>query len=232
MRKSATPKLYVSVDCVVFGYSERQLYLPLFRRRDDGRDPFPGCWSLAGGPLQAGERFEDSCRRKLEEDIGLKVEFLEQLYTFDDPARDPRDRAISVSYYALIRWTDAPLRCGPEASEAKWFAWDELPTGPYAFDHKLIIDKAAERLRGKIQYQPIGLNLLDDEFSLPDLQAIYDTVLGRELDRRNFSKKLLSYDLLQPTRLIRKGRGRPTQLYRFNREIYQRLQAGGFSIGC
>ena len=224
-------KIFVSVDSVVFGYKDRQVYIPLFRRKNKKDEPFPNHWSLPGGPLLGNERFEESCRRKLEEDIGLRVEFLEQLYSFDDPKRDPRDRSISVSYFAFIRWPESNLQCGSDASEARWFQWNNLPKSGYAFDHKKIIEAAIKRLRNKLLYQPIGLSLLPNEFSLPDLKAIYDTVLGYEIDRRNFSKKILSFGLLIPTEKEQIGRGRPRQLYRFDRNRYQELQSGGFEIG-
>ncbi len=225
-------KIFVSVDSVIFGYRDRQLFVPLFRRRvQGGGEPFPDCWSLPGGPLLDGETFEAACRRKLEEDIGLKIEYLEQLYTFGAPERDPRDRAISVSYFAFIRWPENPLVAGRDAREARWFPLDAIPTGPFAFDHREILDTAIQRLRGKLLYQPIGLNLLDDEFSMADLLAIYEAVLPRKLDRRNFSKKILSFKLLTPSRVVARARGRPTQLFRFDRKIYQSLQREGFSIG-
>lgn len=224
-------KLFVSVDSVIFGYRDRHLYVPLFLRRSRrAAEPFPDCWSLPGGPLLEGETFEEACRRKLEEDIGLQIEYLEQLYTFGDPNRDPRDRAISVSYFALIRWTDKPLVAGPDVREARWFDLNSLPKGSYAFDHRKILEAAIQRLRGKILYQPIGLNLLDEEFSMTDLKAIYDTVLGREMDKRNFAKKMLSFELLIPTHIQRRPLGRPTQLYRFDQKVYEKLQNGGFAI--
>jgi len=232
-RPALHKKIFVSVDAVIFGYRDRKLFVPLFRRRAQGKgEPFPDCWSLPGGPLLDGETFEAACRRKLEEDIGLRIEYLEQLYTFGAPERDPRDRAISVSYFALIRWPDNPLVAGRDAREARWFSLDDLPAGPYAFDHREILSTAIQRLRGKLLYQPIGLNLLDAEFSMADLLAIYEAVLPRKLDRRNFSKKILSFGLLVPIRVAPRARGRPTQLYHFDRRVYQALQREGFSIGA
>jgi len=226
-------KIFVSVDSVIFAYHDRKLYLPLFRRRaDKPREPFPDHWSLPGGPLLERETLEDGCRRKLEEDIGLEIEYMEQLYTFGAPDRDPRERAISVSYFALIRWPDKELAGGADVGELRWFELKFLPSGPFAFDHREIIETAIIRLRGKLQYQPIGLNLMADEFSIADLKALYDTVLDRDLDKRNFVKKLLSFNLLVPTRKLQGAKGRPTQLYRFDPEVYERLQRGGFSLGA
>lgn len=226
-------KFYVSVDSVIFAYHDRKMYIPLFRRKGDrSHEPFPDHWSLPGGPLLAGETLEQACRRKLEEDIGLKIEYLEQLYTFGAPDRDPRDRAISVGYFALIRWPDEDLQEGQDVRELQWFEFDALPSGPYAFDHHDIIKAAMSRLQSKVQYQPIGLNLAGDEFSITDLKSIYEVLLGRELDKRNFVKKLLSFGLLIPTRKMQGAKGRPTQLYRFDTEVYEQLQQGGFSLGA
>lgn len=232
-RVSALKKIFVSVDSVIFAYHDRKLYLPLFKRKGERPgEPFPNRWSLPGGPLLEGETLEDACHRKIEEDIGLEIEYLEQLYTFGAPKRDPRDRAISVSYFALIRWPERKLKPGADVGEIRWFELKSLPRGRFAFDHREIIETAIQRLRAKLQYQPIGLNLLGDEFSIADLKALYDTVLDRELDKRNFVKKMLSYDLLVPTRKFQGPKGRPTQLYRFDSDVYERLQKGGFSIGA
>lgn len=226
-------KIFVSVDSVIFAYHERRLHLPLFRRKPVRADePFANFWSLPGGPIQAEETFEEACRRKLEEDIGLEIEYLEQLYTFGAPRRDPRERAISVSYFALIRWPDQALRPGPDVGELRWFEIGSLPRGRFAFDHREIVETAIQRLRAKLQYQPIGLNLMEDEFSIGDLKALYDTVLGRDLDKRNFSKKILSFGLLIPTQKRQGRRGRPKQLYRFDPKVYRQLEKGGFSLGA
>jgi len=225
-------KFFVSVDSVIFAYHERQLFIPLFKRRSvSPSEPFPGHWSLAGGPILPGEDFEQACRRKLEEDLGLDIEYLEQLYTFGAPDRDPRERAISVAYFALIRWPRQELSAGADTSDTRWFEVRSLPEGPYAFDHQLIIAAALQRLRAKVQYQPVGLNLLAEEFSVADLMALYHALLERELDKRNFVKKLLSFSLLVPTRKFQGPKGRPTQLYQFDRAVYQALQHEGFSIG-
>jgi len=223
-------KLFVSVDSVVFGYRDRRIFLALFMRREGKGEPFPRCWSIPGGPVEKEETFEQACERKLQEDLGLHVEYLEQLYTFGAPDRDPRDRAVSVAYYALTRMPDTPFILGEDVASAGWFPIDELPEGPWAFDHKRIIGTALERLRGKLTYAPIGVNLLPKEFSLPDLKAIYEAILGNELDRRNFQKRILATELLIPTRTIKSPRGKPTQLYRFDAKKYAKYQRDGYVL--
>lgn len=229
-QKSSLSKIYVSVDCVVFGYSERRIHLALFMRRERSRERFPNCWSIPGGPICTGETLEDACYRKLREDLGLEVEYLEQLYTFGAPDRDPRERSISVSYYALTQMPRLPLVLGTDVKSAGWFPIDELPDAPWAFDHREIVDAAIRRLRGKLTYEPVGVNLLPDEFSIPDLKAIYDAILGANLDRRNFAKRILATGLLIPTRSVKSARGKPTQLYQFDAQRYEQFKREGYTL--
>lgn len=220
-------KFIVSVDCVIFGYMNNAIYIPLLMR---AVEPFEDCWSLPGGPIFENETPEQACMRKLEEDIGLKIEYIEQLYTFGGPTRDPRDRAFSISHFALIEETERPLIWGRDSRTAQWFHIDKLPEGKWAFDHEEIVKMAIKRLRGKLTYEPIGLSLLPEEFSLPELKNIYDVILGTELDRRNFYKKIKATGLLIPTGTVPSSRGKPTQLYRFDRERYNQLKLEGFSF--
>jgi len=223
-----TPAFVVSVDCVVFAYRNRAIYLPLLLR---ARAPFIDAWSLPGGPIQADETPEAACLRKLREDIGLKAEYVEQLYTFGEPDRDPRRRAFSIAYFALIRESDESLQWGPDTRTAQWFHLDKLPEHPWAFDHEKIVAMALKRLRAKVGYEPIGLHWLPKEFSLSELRQIYEVILGRSLDRRNFYKKLKGTGLLIPTRTQPSPRGKPTQLFRFDRGRYARLREEGFEFG-
>lgn len=218
----------VSVDSVIFAYINKAVYIPLMLR---GVAPFEDCWSLPGGPIMADETPEQACLRKLQDDIGLKVEYIEQLYTFGAPDRDPRKRAFSISYFALIAETDRPLQWSHDSRTAEWFHIDKLPTESWAFDHQEIVQMAIKRLRAKLSYEPVGLSLLPPDFSLSELKNIYDVILGAELDRRNFYKKIKSTDLLIPTKKLTGQRGKPTQLYRFDKERYQQLKEEGFSFG-
>jgi len=220
-------KLIVSVDTVIFGYIHGVIYTPLYRRIEKKDEPFPGHWSLPGGPIQTEESFETACKRKLKEDLGIKVEYLEQLYTFGSPGRDPRNRSISVSYIALIRLHPDQLNHDTD-SDIQWFSISEKPKSRWAFDHANILDMAIKRLKAKVTYEPIGLNLLDEEFSIPQLQALYESILERKLDRRNFAKKIHSFSLLIPTVKLSEGRGRPTQLFKFDMNQYRRLIKDGF----
>ncbi|MDQ8207869.1 NUDIX domain-containing protein [Coraliomargarita sp. SDUM461003] len=231
-RKAARPtelsSFIVSVDSVIFAYMNQAVYIPLIMR---AVEPFQDCWSLPGGPILEKETPESACLRKLEEDMGLKVEYLEQLYTFGAPDRDPRKRAFSISYFALIAESEEPLSWGQDSRTAQWFHIDQLPEVGWAFDHQQIVQMAIKRLRAKLSYEPVGLSLLAEEFSLSELKRIYDVILGTELDRRNFQKKLKSTGLLIPTRTVPSPRGKPSQLYRFDEARYQQLKEEGLSFG-
>jgi 8-oxo-dGTP diphosphatase len=219
----------VSVDSVIFAYMNQAVYIPLIMR---GVEPFMDCWSLPGGPILEKEAPEDACLRKLEEDMGLKVEYLEQLYTFGAPDRDPRKRAFSISYFALIAQSEEDqLSWGQDSRTAQWFHIDQLPTKGWAFDHLEIVQMAIRRLRAKLSYEPVGLSLLSEEFSLSELKRIYDVILGTELDRRNFQKKLKATGFLIPTRTVPSPRGKPTQFYRFDEARYAELKEEGFAFG-
>ncbi len=221
-------KFIISVDTVIFGYLDGVIYTPLYRRNPKKGEPYPNLWSLPGGPIQSDENFEDACKRKLQEDLNIKVEYLEQLYTFGNPNRDPRRRAISVSYIALIRLSLNQLSNDTLDRSRKWFPLTEIPKSEWAFDHLDIFTTAIKRLKSKLTYEPIGFNLLDNEFSMPQLQALYESILERQLDRRNFAKKIHSFSLLTPTVKVSEGRGRPTQMFKFDTKQYKRLTKDGF----
>ncbi|MGJ8639904.1 MAG: NUDIX hydrolase [Opitutaceae bacterium] len=218
----------VSVDSVIFAYKNNAVYIPLIMR---GLEPFLDCWSLPGGPILETEAPETACLRKLEEDMGLKVEYLEQLYTFGAPDRDPRKRAFSISYFALIAESGDPLQWGQDSRTAQWFHIDQLPEEGWAFDHQAIVKMAVKRLRAKLSYEPVGLSLLSEEFGLSELKRLYDVILGTELDRRNFQKKMKSTGLLIPTRTVPSPRGKPTQLFRFDEARYAELKEEGYAFG-
>lgn len=217
----------VTTDCVVFALGEGQLEVLLVER---GRGPFVGALALPGGFLLAGETLEACARRELREETGLEDVYLEQLCTFGAPERDPRGRVVSVAYVALTHRGHAP-RGGSDASAASWYAVETLPRERLAFDHTEIIDAALERLRGKVRYRPIGFELLPEVFSLGDLRRLYETLLGIELDRRNFQKKMRSFGILVDTKKTEvDGPGRPAKLYRFDKKRYRALEASGFEM--
>jgi 8-oxo-dGTP diphosphatase len=218
------PRAALTVDCVVFGFGGGELQVLLIRR---GLAPFKGQWALPGGFVRLDETLDEAARRELEEETGLQQVFLEQLYTFGAVKRDPRERVVSVTYYALVRPADHKTVAATDAEAAEWFPVSKLPA--LAFDHQVIFDSALERLRGKLTYEPIGFELLPEKFTLTQLQRLYEAVLGQELDKRNFRKKVLSFGLLEALKEThRDGAHRPAQLFRFNVRSYQRLKKKGF----
>ncbi|WP_367870442.1 NUDIX domain-containing protein [Luteolibacter sp. Populi] len=217
------PRPALTVDCVVFGFDATGLQVLLIRR---GVKPFLGAWALPGGFVLMEEDLEAAARRELEEETGLKGVFLEQLCTFGEPGRDPRGRVVSVAFYALVRPDQHPAKGDTDASDAAWFPADRLPA--LAFDHAAILAAGLERLRGKIRYQPVGFELLPQQFTLAQLQALYEAILGRPLDKRNFRKKLLAFDFLVPLEAYAGGSHRPARLHRFDRKKYQALVRKGF----
>ena len=217
----------VTVDVVIFAFDPRAgLKVMLVRR---GVEPFRGRWALPGGFVRPDETIDAAARRELEEETGLRDVFLEQLYTFGDPGRDPRERVITVAHYALVASTGHAVKATGDAAAARWFDADGALG--LAFDHNAILAAARERLRGKVRYQPIGFELLPDVFPLRDLQRLYEVVLGRELDKRNFRKKILQMNVLRETAELETDvRHRPSRLYAFDRDNYRRLTEAGFNF--
>ncbi|MBF6589363.1 MAG: NUDIX hydrolase [Ktedonobacterales bacterium] len=209
---SAYERPSVTVDVVILTVRNGRLEVLLVARR---HWPFEGMWAIPGGFVGPKESLEAAARRELEEETSVRDVFIEQLYTFGDPGRDPRTRVITVVYYALIRADTLRIRAADDAGDAAWFPISELP--PLAFDHARILDYTWQRLRGKLEYTTIGYQLLSREFTLRDLQAVYEAILNRPLDKRNFRKKVLSTGILERVDDSRKaGPHRPAALYRFN----------------
>ena len=220
------PRAALTVDCVVFGFDGGGLQVLLIRR---ALAPFKDKWALPGGFVRVEETLDEAARRELEEETGLKDVFLEQLYTFGAVTRDPRERVVSVAYYALVNLQGHQPKAASDAAEADWFALDALPK--LAFDHKEILRVARERLRAKVRYQPIGFELLPEKFSLSALQRLYETVLDTSLDKRNFRKKLGEMDFVVATGELESGvTHRRAQLFRFDEKKYQALMKRGFNF--
>jgi 8-oxo-dGTP diphosphatase len=220
------PRPAVTTDCVVFGLDDEDLKILLIKR---ALAPFKGRWALPGGFTRIGESLEDTARRELAEETGLDKVFLEQLYTFSDPGRDPREHVITAAYYALVNLSEHTVVASTDASSAGWFGLAALPH--LAFDHATILEVACERLRGKIRYQPIGFELLPRKFPVRDLQRMYEKILGRKLDKRNFRKKILSMGILTELDETETDVAhRAARLYRFNTAKYDRMRKQGFNF--
>ena len=217
----------LAVDAIVFGYSREDGVSVLLIQRK--YHPFKGGWAIPGGFVLEDESLEEAVSRELMEETGVEANYLEQLYTFGDPGRDPRHRVVSVAYFGLVKSSEyQQLKASTDAENAQWFSIKKLP--PLAFDHRQIIGVAIQRLQAKIRYQPVGFELLDKQFPFSDLEQLYTALLDRPINRRNFSKKILSFGFLEETGELSAsgGKGRPSKMFRFNQKRYKELLKGGF----
>lgn len=220
---TSIPHLAVAVDVVLFTIREDTLQLVLVRRK---APPFRGMWALPGGFVREHESLEEAALRELAEETNVRDVYLEQLYTFGEVARDPRMRVISVVYYALINSDMQDLRSGHDAEDATWFSVYDRPE--LAFDHATIVEYALRRLRYKLEYAPVAFQLLPKRFTLTELQRVYEFILSRDLDKRNFRRKILSLGFLRKTEeRKRDGAHRPAQLYEFVEEKFDEATGGG-----
>ena len=229
MKLSDYPAPSVTADCVVFGVTFESggpaLRVLLIER---GEEPFEGAVALPGGFVRIDESVDDAARRELREETGLGDVFLEQLFTFGALDRDPRGRVVSVAYYALVNLADHRLQSGTDARAARWVP--VLEARGLAFDHDQILAVALERLRAKVRYQPIGFEMLPELFKLSQLQALYEAILGRPLDKRNFRKRFLAMGLLTQEGEERGVPHRAARLFRFDKRRYQDLRRKGFDF--
>ena len=217
------PRPALTVDCIIFGLDDEGLKVLLIER---GIPPFEGMWAIPGGFVSPGESVDDAAARELQEETGLQKVFLEQLYTFGEPKRDPREHVVSVAYYALVNLTEHQLEASTDARSAAWFSVTDVPA--LAFDHNEIFEIALARLKGKVRYQPIGFELLPKKFTLTQLQQMYETILEKPLDKRNFRKKVLSLGVLKGLNEVEKDVAhRAAQLYSFDERAYRRMQKKG-----
>jgi 8-oxo-dGTP diphosphatase len=215
----------IAVDAIVFGYSNNQLNVLLIKQKFG---LLKKKWALVGGFVKDDESLSEAVNRELIEETGIKVNYLEQLYTFGDNIyRDPRFRVVSIAYFALVNSTILKPKADSDAEDAQWFSMTDLPL--LAFDHSIILNKAYERLQNKLTYQPIGFDLLNNEFLFSELENLYCTILEKEIDRRNFRKKIMSFGIVEETeRYGSKKSGRPAKLFKFNKEKYAQLEQNGF----
>lgn len=220
----AYPRPALTVDVVLFGWNGERLEVLLIER---GGEPFAGHWALPGGFVEMEESLRAAALRELKEETDVDEVFLEQLYTFGEPGRDPRGRVVSVAWYALVARAEHEPRAATDAADARWFAADDLPA--LAFDHDRIVEVARTRLRAKVRYAPIGFELLPERFTLTQLQELYEAIEGRSLDKRNFRKKIKKLGVLQELDEVQRGVAhRPSRLYAFHRERYEALTASGW----
>ncbi len=225
---SGVQHIKVSVDAVVFGYTSKEGLSVLLIQRKIA--PFKGMWALPGGLIGDHESLEQAVERELKEETGISINYLEQLYSFGQPDRDPRNRVISITYYGLVKPDAFELQANTDAADVAWSNIRSLP--PLAFDHQQIIQVAHDRLKSKILYEPIGFELLDEKFAFSELEKLYMAVLDRPIDRRNFKKKISKFDFLENTKEKQalEGAGRPGDLYRFNEAKYTEAKRKGINF--
>lgn len=222
--KSYEP-LLLAIDCIIFGFDGTQLKALLIKR---GFEPQKGKWSLMGGFVRKEEGVDDAAKRILDQLTGLHDIYMEQLHVFGEVARDPGGRVVSVAYYALIKIDDYSREL-MEEHRAEWFPLSQVPD--LIFDHKKMIGMAMERLRQKVASYPIGFALLPHKFTLPQLQALYEAIYETTLDKRNFTRKILSFKILQKLEEKEKESSRKgAYLYVFDSKKYRKLEQDGFKI--
>jgi ADP-ribose pyrophosphatase YjhB (NUDIX family) len=218
-------KMYVAIDCIIFGFDSGKLKLLIFKRRVK---PFIGTWSLIGSFVKLDEDVAEAAKRVLAEITGLKNVFMEELKSYGKANRDPGSRCISIGQYALIRIGDSDKKL-VEIHGAHWYELDKVPN--LALDHNQMVQDALERLKRKARYQPIGFELLPEKFTIPQLQQLYESIYQKELDSRNFRKKVLSYNVL--IKLEEKDKyssRRGAFLYKFDDINYQKLLKSGYNF--
>ena len=220
------PRAALTVDCVVFGLDDDGLQILLVQR---GIAPFRGAWALPGGFVRVDETVEDAARRELREETSVERVHLEQFGVFDALDRDPRERVISIAHYGLVKLLDHRVRAATDAAKAAWFSVDDIPR--LAFDHAKIVEAAQNALKSKVRTEPVGFELLPPKFKLTQLQRLYEAILGKPLDKRNFRKKVLALDLLEELDEVEEDVAhRAARLYRFDERKYRALAKRGFDF--
>ena len=218
------PHPSVTTDCVIFGFDGVKLKVLLVER---GMAPYKGRWAFPGGFLNMDESAEEGALRELKEETGLEGAYIRQFHTFSAPQRDPRERVITIAYYALVRMQE--VKGGDDAADARWFALDEVP--PLAFDHDQILRKAEKTLRQQIHFEPVGFELLPEKFTIKQLQNLYEAILDMRFDRRNFYNKMRRLGMLELTGdTANPSQRREANLFSFNAEKYAELKSKGFQL--
>ena len=218
------PHPCVTTDCVIFGFDGTKLNVLLIQR---GIEPFKGRWAFPGGFIKMDETTLEGAKRELYEETGLKDAYIRQFHTFSAVNRDPRERVITVAYYALVRISE--VKGGDDAAKAEWFSLEQVPS--LAFDHDMILRQAMTELRKQIHFEPIGFELLPEKFTMTQIQHLYEAILGVKFDRRNFCNKMLKLGILteleEKLTLVNK---KVAFLYKFNAESYQLMKEKGFRL--
>lgn len=218
------PHPAVTTDCVIFGFDGERLQVLLIER---GIEPFKGRWAFPGGFIKMDETAEEGALRELKEETGMENAFIQQFHTFSNPLRDPRERVITIAFYALVRIQE--VKGGDDAASARWFPLDEIPA--LAFDHDHMLRMATQRLRQEIHFHPIGFELLSEKFTLRELQSLYEAILGITFDRRNFAKKMLHLEILNELdETVWPTPKREAKLFSFNAGKYEELKRKGFRM--
>ena len=216
----------VSVDCVIFGYDTTDLKVLLIKR---GEEPYLNYWAVPGDLINHQENIDQSVKRVLKDLTGLSNVFMEQVKTFGDVGRHPFGRVFTVAYYSLIKISDYELNPSSFAVEAKWHSVTRI--GELAFDHNKVFASCKERLVESVKRKPIGFELLPKEFTLTELQNLYETILQEPFDKRNFRKKINSMKLLIDTGKTQKSVShRPAKLYKFDNKKYKNLKKVGYNF--
>ena len=218
------PHPSVTTDCVIFGFDGIRLNVLLIER---GVEPFKGRWALPGGFIRMDETALEGAKRELYEETGLKDAYIKQFHAYSEVNRDPRERVITIAYYALVRISE--VKGGDDAAKAQWFPLDNVPT--LAFDHAKILHEATIGLRRQIHFEPVGFELLPEKFTMTQLLHLYEAILNIKFDRRNFSNKMLKLGILiqlEETRIL--PNKKVAFLYEFNRESYDEMKEKGFRL--
>lgn len=218
------PHPSVTTDCVIFGFDGTKLRILLIQR---SIEPYKGRWAFPGGFMKMNESAEQCALRELQEETGLECAHIRQFHTFSAPQRDPRERVITIAYYALVVMQE--VKGGDDAADARWFSLDEVPQ--LAFDHDQILRQAEQALRQQIHFEPVGFELLPKEFTIKELQNLYEAILGVRFDRRNFYNKMRRLEMLEHfDATVNPSQKKEAYLFRFNKQKYDELKQKGFRL--
>ncbi len=216
----------LSIDCVIFGFSNGALSILLVKH---GQGPTKGQWALPGSWIKYNEDIDDAAARILMAQTSVSKIFLEQFKAYGNVDRFPQKRVITLVYYALVTKESFVLHAGNTVTDVQWFEINQLPA--IAFDHNRIADDCIKFLQHKVQHEPVGFNLLPKKFTLLQLQELYEAILGTRLDKPNFRRKFMKMELLIPCNEKQKDVShRAASLYRFDKKVYDKLIKKGFSF--